>query len=73
MGSILLLFSGTCVYIGVRFVSRLAPVALVCVLFSILSIYIGEFWEGGKEEEEEEEEEEEKRREKRRMQSRKEM
>ena len=41
MGSILLCFSGTCVFIGVRFVSRLAPIALVCVLFSIVCIFIG--------------------------------
>ena len=45
MGSCLLVFSGTCVFIGVRFVSRLAPVALVCVIFSIAAIYIGELTE----------------------------
>ena len=40
-GSILLIIVGLLVWIGVRFVSKLAPVALFCVLFSIFSIYAG--------------------------------
>uniref|UniRef100_A0A646QE31 Solute carrier family 12 member 6 n=1 Tax=Hemiscolopendra marginata TaxID=943146 RepID=A0A646QE31_9MYRI len=42
-GTILLLILVLIVFIGVRFVSKFAAVSLVCVLFSILSIYIGVF------------------------------
>lgn len=42
-GTIFLIFIGILVFIGVRFVSKFAPVALFCVLVSILSIYIGIF------------------------------
>lgn len=42
-GSLLLIVVGLMVWIGVKFVSKLAPIALFCVLFSIISIYIGIF------------------------------
>lgn len=42
-GTLLLIIVGLMVWIGVRFVSKLAPVALFCVLFSIFSIYAGIF------------------------------
>jgi len=42
-GSILLIFSSIIVFIGVRFVSRVAPVALLICLLSIFSIYSGIF------------------------------
>ena len=34
---------GTIVFFGVKFVNKFAAVALVCVLLTILSIYIGIF------------------------------
>lgn len=42
-GTILLILVGMLVWIGVKFVSKLAPIALFCVLFSIFSIYAGIF------------------------------
>lgn len=42
-GSLLLIIVGLMVWIGVKFVSKLAPIALFCVLFSIFSIYAGIF------------------------------
>ena len=42
-GSLLLITMVTCVFIGVKFVSKLSPIALLCVLGSILAIYIGIF------------------------------
>lgn len=42
-GTILLILVGLLVWIGVKFVSKLAPIALFCVLFSIFSIYAGIF------------------------------
>lgn len=42
-GSLLLILVGLMVWIGVKFVSKLAPIALFCVLFSIFSIYAGIF------------------------------
>lgn len=42
-GTIFLIIIGLLVFIGVRFVSKFAPVALFCVLISIFSIYIGIF------------------------------
>lgn len=42
-GTLLLIIVGCLVWIGVRFVSKLAPIALFCVLFSIASIYAGIF------------------------------
>lgn len=42
-GTALLLVMGTIVYIGVKFVNKFATVALACVIFSILAVYIGIF------------------------------
>lgn len=42
-GTIFLIIIGILVFIGVRFVSKFAPVALFCVLVSILSVYLGIF------------------------------
>jgi len=42
-GSILLLLMFICVFIGVKFVSKFSPIALFCVIFSILCVYIGIF------------------------------
>ncbi|CAF2835590.1 unnamed protein product [Rotaria sp. Silwood2] len=40
-GTILLLLIGTCVLIGIRFVTRIAPLSLFAVVISILAIYAG--------------------------------
>ncbi|KAI0215201.1 Solute carrier family 12 member 6 [Lamellibrachia satsuma] len=42
-GTILLLIMATWVFLGVKFVSMFSPVALFCVIVSILCIYIGMF------------------------------
>ncbi|KAL1493192.1 hypothetical protein ABEB36_011293 [Hypothenemus hampei] len=42
-GTALLLIMGTIVFLGVKFVNKFAAVALACVLFSILAVYIGIF------------------------------
>ncbi|ESN89907.1 hypothetical protein HELRODRAFT_194755 [Helobdella robusta] len=42
-GSALLFIKFLCVFVGVKFVSKLSPVVLFCVLFSILCVYIGIF------------------------------
>lgn len=42
-GTLLLILVGLLVWIGVKFVSKLAPIALFCVLLSIFSIYAGIF------------------------------
>lgn len=42
-GSILLVLMTFVVFIGVAFVSKLAPIALFCVLISITSVYVGAF------------------------------
>ena len=42
-GTLFLVIIGFMVFIGVRFVSKFAPVALLCVLISIASIYLGIF------------------------------
>lgn len=42
-GTILLMVMGTIVFVGVKFVNKFATVALACVLFSILAVYIGIF------------------------------
>lgn len=42
-GTVFLMIIGILVFIGVKFVSKFAPVALICVLISILSIYLGIF------------------------------
>lgn len=42
-GTLCLIIIGMMVFVGVRFVSKFAPVALFCVLVSIVSIYLGIF------------------------------
>jgi len=42
-GTIFLIIIGFMVFIGVKFVSKFAPIALLCVLVSIISIYLGIF------------------------------
>lgn len=42
-GTGFVLICSLCVYVGVKFVSKVAPIALVCVILSILSIYGGIF------------------------------
>lgn len=42
-GTILLFVMGGIVFVGVKFVNKFATVALACVLFSILAVYIGIF------------------------------
>lgn len=42
-GTGLLMVMGTIVFIGVKFVNKFAGVALACVIFSILAVYIGLF------------------------------
>ena len=40
-GSIFLVIIGLCVFVGIKFVSKLAPVSLVAVLVSVICIYAG--------------------------------
>lgn len=40
-GTLFLIIIGFLVFIGVRFVSKFAPIALLCVLVSIASVYLG--------------------------------
>jgi potassium/chloride transporter 4/5/6 len=40
-GTVLLILIGFFVFIGIKFVSKIAPVSLVCVLISVISIYVG--------------------------------
>lgn len=42
-GTVLLIIMTFIVWIGVAFVSKLAPIALFCVLASILSVFVGAF------------------------------
>lgn len=42
-GTALLLLMFVCVFIGVKFVSKLSPIALFCVIGSIFCVYIGIF------------------------------
>lgn len=42
-GTGLLLIMGTIVYIGVKFVNKFATIALACVIFSIIAVYVGIF------------------------------
>ena len=42
-GSILLLIMFVWVFLGVKFVSKFSPIALFCVILSIISIYVGIF------------------------------
>lgn len=37
------IFAGSVVYLGVKFVNRFASVALACVIFSIIAVYVGVF------------------------------
>lgn len=39
----LYIFKGTIVFIGVKFVNKFAAVALACVIFSIIAVYVGIF------------------------------
>lgn len=43
-GTILLMVMSSIVYVGVKFVNKFASVALACVLLSILSVYVGIFY-----------------------------
>jgi len=40
-GTLLLILIGSCVFIGIKFVSKIAPLSLLAVLISILAIYAG--------------------------------
>ena len=42
-GTILCFLMFVCVFIGVKFVSKFSPIALFCVIISILCVYIGIF------------------------------
>ncbi|XP_055941614.1 solute carrier family 12 member 4-like isoform X2 [Argiope bruennichi] len=42
-GTILLVIVGIIVFIGVKFVSKFAPIALFCVIISLVSVYVGVF------------------------------
>lgn len=42
-GTMLLVVMGIIVYIGVTFVNKFATVALACVIFSIVAVYVGIF------------------------------
>ncbi|XP_046426481.1 solute carrier family 12 member 4 isoform X2 [Neodiprion fabricii] len=43
-GTGLLMVMGTIVFIGVKFVNKFATVALACVIFSIIAVYVGLFY-----------------------------
>ncbi|KAJ6645377.1 Solute carrier family 12 member 4 [Pseudolycoriella hygida] len=47
-GTGLLCIMGTIVFVGVKFVNKFAAVALACVIFSIIAVYVGIFdnWNG---------------------------
>jgi potassium/chloride transporter 4/5/6 len=40
-GTMVLIFMGLIVFLGVKFVNKFAAVALCCVVGSIISIYVG--------------------------------
>ena len=40
-GTVLLIIMGSIVFVGVKFVTKFASVALACVLLTIFSIYVG--------------------------------
>ncbi|XP_065368000.1 solute carrier family 12 member 6 isoform X1 [Calliphora vicina] len=42
-GTVLLVFMGLIVFLGVKFVNKFAAVALACVIFSIIAVYVGIF------------------------------
>ena len=46
-GTILLIIMFFWVFLGVKFVSKFSPIALFCVIISIISIYIGIFAANG--------------------------
>ncbi|XP_046751316.1 solute carrier family 12 member 4 isoform X2 [Diprion similis] len=43
-GTGLLMVMGTIVFIGVKFVNKFATIALACVIFSIIAVYVGLFY-----------------------------
>ncbi|XP_030748646.1 solute carrier family 12 member 6 isoform X3 [Sitophilus oryzae] len=43
-GSALLVVMGLIVFVGVKFVNKFATVALACVIFSIIAVYVGVFY-----------------------------
>ncbi|OAD56078.1 Solute carrier family 12 member 6 [Eufriesea mexicana] len=43
-GTGLLIVMGTIVFVGVKFVNKFATVALTCVIFSIVAVYVGIFY-----------------------------
>ncbi|XP_076233793.1 solute carrier family 12 member kcc isoform X2 [Calliopsis andreniformis] len=43
-GTGLLMIMGTIVFVGVKFVNKFATVALACVIFSIIAVYVGLFY-----------------------------
>ncbi|CAK9808493.1 Solute carrier family 12 member 6 [Anthophora plagiata] len=43
-GTGLLIVMGTIVFVGVKFVNKFATVALACVIFSIVAVYVGLFY-----------------------------
>ena len=40
-GTFFLIIIGLCVFVGIKFVSKLAPVSLIAVLLSVICIYAG--------------------------------
>jgi hypothetical protein len=40
-GTLFLIIIGCCVCIGIKFVSKLAPISLIAVLISVICIYTG--------------------------------
>ncbi|XP_017070155.1 solute carrier family 12 member 6 isoform X1 [Drosophila eugracilis] len=42
-GTLLLIFMGLIVFVGVKFVNKFATVALACVILSIIAVYVGIF------------------------------
>ena len=42
-GSMLLIIMGVIVFFGVKFVNKFATVALICVILSIIAVYVGIF------------------------------
>ena len=42
-GTILLIIMAIWVFLGVKFVSKFSPVALACVILSIIAMYVGVF------------------------------
>lgn len=40
-GTLFLIIIGLCVFVGIKFVSKLAPISLIAVLLSVICIYGG--------------------------------